>query len=251
MPSEVSERMPISWIQIPKKWSTYVHYISILYSHTRTYVTCVYIYIYIYNYIYIYIIEREREEKEKNILLLSPFTKRHPSWLALDQELRPPPSLVRRRYSWDWACTRCEDLENLPAPTGLQLPHSWHWSFQIYKTRLAHPRPPKLVFKLESRFYPYGWHSWHFRLQQQGIPAWRCWPEILGRLAPGVQNHGGFAAYHQIYHQKNTSVSTSRFSDDSSIIRCVDHQPSDGLFMINDVDKWNPSYLSTIYPLVI
>lgn len=48
-------------------------------------------------HVYIYIIEREREEKEKNILLLSPFTKRHPSWLALDQELRPPPSLVRRR----------------------------------------------------------------------------------------------------------------------------------------------------------
>ena len=107
----------------------------------------------------------------------------------------------------------------------------------LVKTRLAHPRPPKLVFKLESRFYPYGWHSWHSRLQQQGIPAWRCWPEILGRLAPGVQNHGGFAAYHQIYHQKNTSVSTSRWFSDEFIIRCVDHQPSDGLFMINDVDK--------------
>ena len=194
-PSEVSERTPISWIQIPKKWSTYVHYISILYIYIYIFIY-IYIYIYLYIYIlyiyiyiyvlfiyiyiyvlylyiciiylfiyiyiciivthvqmlhvyinihihiYIYVIEREREgKKKKNILLLSPSTKRHPSWLALDQGLRPPPSLGAAWYSWDWACTRCEDLENLHPSwsaifwsqhisTSEALPHSWH-SFSI------------------------------------------------------------------------------------------------------------------------
>ena len=138
-------------------------------------------------YIYIYHRERERKKKKTYFFYLPLQNGILHGWLWIKSCDLLLPLSGAAWYSWDWACTRCEDLENL---------HT-NWSetppfMTLVKTRLAHPRPPKLVFKLESRFYPYGWHSWHSRLQQQGIPAWRCWPEILGRLAPGVQNHGGF-----------------------------------------------------------